>query len=216
MGLSIHVMPLWKFWAGQVPDTVIAGMKAVVVRRVPLDADVDAARLEERKLMEFLQRRDARLGWSQKDEVVFSRRFPSYDMLHALRAFAAHQTFPTRRWFRPQPFQPVADWSRHPALLRLRAPGDYAHRHLIFHAPNGGWYLPAEFSDPFELASDANQEGISVGSAERLCVELRVLERATRQVAEADLRSALAAAVEFLLTAASASVEHRLPMIYDG
>lgn len=176
MGLSIHVMPLWKFWAGQIPDTVINGIAATVVRAQPLNAGVEVAKREERNVMEALQTRDVRISWSQDDKVVFSQRFPSYDMLLALRAFAVHQTFPRTRWFMPQPFRAVENWSTHPLLRRLKAPHEYACRHVIFHAENFGWYLPAEFSEPI------NAEGFSIGSSPKLRDEMRLLERAVRGV----------------------------------
>jgi hypothetical protein len=165
MGLSLHVMPLWKFWAGQIPESVIAGMPVTTVRVRPLHADPEQGKSQERAVMESLRARDARIVWSQEDKVACSEQFPSYDLWHALRAFAAHETFPLKKWFRPQPSQEVDDWSKHLCLTQLKLPTEYAYCHLIFHADRFGWYLPAEFSQPI------SDDGISIGSSVKLALE---------------------------------------------
>jgi hypothetical protein len=72
------------------------------------------------------------------------------------------------------------------------------------------WPRPGEFSEPI------NAEDCSIGSSPKLRDEMQLLKRAARGVDAQNLREMLDAAIDFFLAASTASVEHRLPFIFDG
>ncbi len=224
MSLDIHVMPIWRFWAGEystaterlaeqtgAPFTRTGQPKALYNTGEAQQLAKDVRRWIELKtgLSE---------AWSDDGDIVFSKQF-QFDAIHAVRAYAAHMESSE------EPFTLTENFHSSPAVRRVWAgvPTDFPH--LIRHEDNAGFYVPANFESPLKLMG---QPPI-IGSSVQLMIELASLRRrlgdfpdyGARQQGEVDDEhhpglALVKYGVAFLYQACWLSVQSRLPIVIDG
>jgi hypothetical protein len=209
VALDVYVMPLSRFWAGEFrPVSEDASRDESLGGRAP-SCPPQEARERVTAVQEHLSRStgtDAR--WNDDGESAFATRFERLD-LHALRAFAAHHEKPGRLAFLRRRFAVRRDPREHPQLRKIYEGADTTFAHLMRHSDDRGFFAPTNFSEPV-LCNERNWW--MVGSSPRLLGEL---ERISGLFDDAT-PSAVRRAWEVLRDAAQASVEHQLPIIWQG
>lgn len=219
MGLDVHVMPLWKFWAGDYVSPVerLAPEKYVRVGGAKALYVPDMAKHKVRLLQtQILHSTLAEVPWPDDGEVAFSHQF-SMQALHAVQAYAAYLQYPPTNLHKPLPFDLKGEYPSPDAFLKGR-PTKY--RHLIAHQDERGIYVPLDFEKPVILREDP----YSVGSTNKLVVELAEIRSTIADcpewgdpVDEPDESLALVKyGVPFLYECAWASLQHELPIVFDG
>jgi len=228
--LFVYVMPLWRYLAGDAPGAARAGAATGDPQRRAIQPT--RAKLFVRHLRRGFHGLTRGAGrWRDEGEAVFALPF-DVDAWRGLQAFAADQQYPL----------PTFHFGRHADRHRgLRAVWDGAHSayvHLIKHHANRGFYLPIDFARPIEIATgrggdDDEDDGdatVIAGSSVRLLRELNLLgprigmDRDLGELADAGepfaLRSEPLARVKygwaFMRHVTRLSVQHRLPIIFDG
>ena len=224
MSLDIHVMPLWKFWAGEYTTATerFAESIGTPMSRIGLPkalyGEGEARRLAKGVRLWIEQQTDAGQAWEDDGEIAFSEQF-QFEAIHAVRAYAAHIESSQ------EPFALTADYHRSPAVRRVLAGVPTSFPHLIHHEDNQGFYVPVELERPLKLMGQPP----TIGSSVQLMIELATLQRglggfpdfAARQQGEQDSEAHSGLAwvkhgISFLYHACWISVQSRLPIIFDG
>jgi hypothetical protein len=224
MGLDIHVMPIWRFWAGEYTTAAerFAEQTGAAISRVgqskalyPPDESRQLA-IGARRWVE--QRIGQSEAWNDDGDIVFSEQF-QFEAIHAVRAYAAHTECSE------EPFAMTDDFHTSPAVRRILAgvPTDFPH--LIRHEDNAGFYVPADFESPVKLMGQPP----TIGSSVRLMIELAALRRRLGNFPDysARLQGAINEephpglawvkhGVAFLYQACWLSVQSKLPIVIDG
>ncbi len=215
MGLDIFVMPMWRFLSGEYTGPVERLIPNVIrVGGQKMDLAPELARKKVASFQKVLsQVTDSDISWPDEGEVVFERQF-NFRLWHLLRAYAAHQDHPVRAGLlrRSQPFTISDEPECHPGLARIFDGAPTRFKHLIVHADNEGFYFPCKLEHPMPLLPA--EERWLTGSSIHLLDELSLLGQSLRH--ESDTLKDVRDAWEFMVKAAKASVDHRLPIVFDG
>ena len=234
MSLDIYVMPLHLYFTGKFLSPIQQLLGAQMGDKIKtirlggeLNDNAETAKAKVRALQETLASfTKMPIEWKDEGEVVFGEQF-NYFSWHALRAFAAHTEYPTRSFIlrRPQPFVLDATPERHPGVAQIWQGAESKFRHLIVHADNCGFYFPCDFPKPKRLLA---QTGVLTGSSIRLLAELNQLQGPLQMTGDQNassgnqLQSASDPLKEIkyawsrLHNAAQLSVDHCLPIVFDG
>jgi hypothetical protein len=227
MATDVLVMPLWRYLSGDFQTGTEAFAKATGVNyvRTAPKADADAAAAQD-WVRDFRRRLRSALGqdirWRDDGETRFNDRM-DFDQWHALRAFAADQS-------RPEPgFRFDGDSHKHPGLAQIMQSGQTRFVSLICHCDHCGGYLPSDFETPFQYPLFENAPHAPTwGSSLGLLRELNVLGtrlRLTRdmgqdgwsdQLVENDPLERVKLGWMWARQWTRLSVEHKLPVIFDG
>ena len=227
--LDVFVTPLRRYLSGDLavaaqPVAVAGGalhhdLLPISRRSIPPQHLGDFIAALRRRLPGTLE---ANLPWSEQGEPAFAAQLPA-EAWHALRAFAVDEYYPVPG------FTFGAESHRHPGLERVLAGGRSGFRHLIRQHPQQGFYLPADFSAPFEL-SDSQGQGTPplVGSSVSLLRELNHLRRALglsqdmgqpgweEQIDPEDPLERVKTGWVFMRYCARLSVRQKLPIVFEG
>lgn len=224
MGLDVHVMPLWKYFAGDFLSPV--EKLFANVQRVGTPKP-DARETEARETVEnirFMVREVLRIepAWTDEGESVFCEQY-RYEAFHLLRAYAAE--FEAARGA-PFVFDASGDPTENPHLKRLTRDVPTAFRHLIKHSDDEGFWLPIPMThvvllDPETWFAAGSSHGL-LAELDRLAPSLGMtrdwaqLGRGDCAAAKDDPLSELKFGWSVLHAAARLSVEHGLPIVFDG
>jgi hypothetical protein len=225
MALDLHVMPLWKFWAGEYTTATerFAASTGVPMSRVgrpkALYDPHEAQHLAKGVRLWIERQTGVSQAWEDDGDIAFSEQF-QLDAIHAVRAYAAHTDMSP-----DGPFEIITDFHRSPAVRRILAGVPTEFPHLVFHEDNQGFYVPVDFEYPMKLMGKAP----TVGSSVQLMIELATLRRglgdfpdfAARQQGEQGQEPHPGVALvkhglAFLYHVCWTSVQTRLPIIFDG
>jgi hypothetical protein len=167
--------------------------------------------------------------WNEDSEAVFAAQYDNEAFL-LLGAFAAYQEHPKTVGFwkrTPLPFDSQEDPEMHLGYRRVRDKNARSsYRHLIQNTVEHGYYLPVDFPHPLTLTED---KSIMAGSSVRLLEELdrlgkilgmardwAQLEKGEGAAPEGDPLGKIKYGWSVLRAAARLSVQHRLPIVFDG
>jgi hypothetical protein len=224
MALDIHVMPLWRFWAGQYTTAMerLAERTGSTMSRIgnpkALYDEREARQLAKAVRLWIEQKTGTTDAWEDDGDIAFSEQF-QFEAVHAVRAYAAHTEISD------EPFDLTGEFHHSRALRRVLAgvPTDFPH--LIHHEDNAGFYVPADFARPLKLMGKPP----TIGSSVRLMIELANLRRGlgdfpdytARQSGEQDDEPQVGLAwvkhgIAFLYHVCWTSVQARLPVTFDG
>lgn len=224
MSLDIHVMPLGAFWAGEYSTAAerlaerMGGPEVTRIGRAKELYPADEARrlaLGVRRWVE--QRTLSAEAWKDEGEIAFTEQF-QFPALLAVRAFAAHCEMGKG------PFELTENFEESDLLERARNLGTADFSHLIEH-DGEGIYAPTNFKRPLTLVGD----GMKIGSTVQLMLELAALRRELGDFPDwTQMRDGMEIVEEhpglawvkhgvaFLYAAGWASLQSRLPVIFDG
>jgi hypothetical protein len=224
MSLDIHVMPIWRFWAGEYSTAAerFAASTGTPISRIGQPKALyqsDQAKQLAKGVRRWIEQQTGQSeAWSDDGDIVFSEQF-QFDAIHAVRAYAAHTESSE------EPFTLTEEFQSSAAVRRVWAgvPTDFPH--LILHEDNAGFYVPVDFELPMKLMGQPP----TIGSSVQLMIELAALRRrlgdfpdyAARQQGAIDDEPHPGLAwvkhgVAFLYQACWLSVQSRLPIVIDG
>ncbi|RMD74727.1 MAG: hypothetical protein D6820_16175 [Lentisphaerae bacterium] len=231
MGLDIHVMPLTRFLQGdyESPLERMFGNKVVRIGTARPSASKEEADQFVKMLQDALSRKfNTSITWHDDGDVVFSEQF-DFRAWHALRAYAAHQEYPaTKGIFRKteRRYWQEENPEEHPGLMKIAKSAQSRFMHLVYHGDNCGYYFPADFDPPCVIDPE---RAMIVGSSVRLLAELEMLNKSIGMkrnlgdlkegeaiASDDDPDGALKFGWAFMHHCATLSVEHKLPIIFDG
>ena len=235
MGLDVYVGSLTRYYSGQW-ETVVQqwgrqeGVKVDVRRQNdPPDAITDPAEVTtlveawRKQLAASLPAEHAvRFDWKEGLDGPYFTDKPAWDCYAALLLWAAYDEHPD------VPRAPVApdDWSTDPAYARSTAPGFRSRYGQLLYDVE--MWLPVPFQFTFKAAGPAGK-AMGFGSSHTLLDQLEDLNARTWRADEAafaqwrkdgadhgaPLETSARLALSIFRSLASASVEHRLPMLLD-
>ncbi|MEK7468415.1 MAG: hypothetical protein AAB074_13480 [Planctomycetota bacterium] len=217
-------MPLWKYFAGDFLSPVERVFHATQRLGNPKPAAAnEEARATVKRVQEML--REFCTGdstWKDEGDEVFCEQY-GYNEFHLLRAYAAE--FEALSGKRPD-FDETADPAENPHLKKIGTGVSSDYRHLIKHSDNEGFWLPIALDRPVLIDPDTY---LVAGSSSYLLAELDSLAPALGMTRDwLQLASGEYAAPKddplgrtkfswsVLHAAARLSVEHGLPIIFDG
>ena len=212
MALDVFVMPLSRYLAGD----FVTGAERFAIEtgvRYARTADKPAVPIEDaRQFVAQLKRQLGReVRWNDEGDTVFAKQF-SLHAWHALRYFATDQTVPVPGF--------IFDGAHpHPGVGTVCQTGRSPYLHLIHHDDHRGFYLPVDFPKPFAVPlGEDPTHGPLAGSSIKLLRELNALlpriDAAMKTSGEAVAR--VKNGWTFMQECARLSVQHRLPIIFDG
>ena len=231
MGLDVHVMPIWKFKAGDFASPLERlGMVPVILRpdgmtqRDPHSRPGFITRWRAKRSTQRLKREiEVEIGhpvhWNEEGDVAYTEQAHGFE---PLRAFAKWLDY--RDVFSTFEAPPEDNYYKHPVMSdKLSRPLTYPH--LVDHNCYGGYYLPAEmervvYVEPF-VAWGKFVFKNSVGSSNRLLKELQQLSGVLGvddqyDWEEGDPLVEVKMAIAQLYKVAKISCEQNLPVIFDG
>ena len=222
MALDIHVMPLWKFWAGEYTTAMERFAERTgtpmsrIGRQKALYPPQEARDLARGLRLWVEQETGTENAWEDDGAIVFSEQF-QFEGIHAVRAYAAH------REDSQEPFEITEGFERYPALRKRMAGVPTEFPHLIHHEDNQGLYVPVDFELPLMGGP------FSIGSSVQLMMDLAKLRRnlgAFPDYEEWRVGSPMDEphpgiawvkhGIAFLYQACWRSVQSRVPIIFDG
>lgn len=224
MALDIFVMPFWKYLAGEYTTATerfaeTSGTPYSRMGNPKAQASEEEARRFGRNVRIWMERRFlTQDAWDDDGETVFSEQF-SFSAIHAVRAYAAHQQWSTGL------FELQSGFQDSPLLRKIYGgiPTDFPH--LIHHEDNQGFYVPLDFKHPTKLMGESPM----IGSSMQLMFELAALRASLGEFptyeewvngskisAEHPGEELVKYGILFLYRACWLSVQHRLPIIFDG
>lgn len=233
MGLDVHVMPLSSYLSGQFqsPLEKILGSKVTRVGSAKPENEEDTVREYVRTLKERLVREAgaADAEWDETREPALGVQY-TYQAYTDLRGFAAYQDYPKKEgWFSKKvvPFRIEEDPAKYSGLAGICGKGkSSAYPHLIIHADTDGYWVPVRFKQPLMLDRESY---FVVGSSIVLLEELDrlgqilgmsrdwgELAEGIGAYADGDPLGSVKYGWSVLHYAARMSVQHRLPIIFDG
>jgi len=212
MGLDIHVMRPRRFFLRdyELPaQRLLPGVEIRVIGAEPMSA-FDAGVAEDAVIKQVRwNQNDPRYVLPEDDGIYYSEKF-NYAQFDLLREFAAFFDYPQKRYlfWGDRGFGEGYDLDALPSIKAAWRRQQSRYPHLVFHEDNRGFYCPTALAKPMPT------EFSYIGSTFRLQEELERLAPKARLAG--DHQETIAGAIDLLRQAAEASVNSRLPIIFDG